>query len=159
MKVKWSRLICDLGIVALTCPPTDSSNSLIGNWPSHRDQSVCWSNDIFINCLYFSVALIAWRRGVWGMNRWLSGWIIYLSGVKGHSMAVRVGTGWYSQRWRDLRLYIPDLLTCLIWWTWCTEWVVLVLSMQYFNAELLDRRNTTRVWVKVTVWCGKKLIM
>lgn len=98
------------GRCGLNFPPSDPSNSLIGNWPSHWDQSVCWSSGIFINSLCFSVALISWRRGVRGVNGWLDGRIIYLSGVKGHSMPVRAGTGWYSQRLRELRLYIPDLL-------------------------------------------------
>lgn len=116
---------------------------LLSRWPikqphlsSRWDQSVCWCSGIFINCLCFSVALISWGRGLWGTDRWLDGWIIYLSGVKGHGMAVRAGISWYSQRWRDVRLYIPDPLTCLIWGTGCTEWVVQDLKMKRFTAEL-----------------------
>lgn len=149
-KVIHIRLKCDLGVVTWTSPPSDSSNSLIGNWPSHWDQSVCWSSGIFINSLCFSVALISWRRGVWGMNRW----IIYLSGVKGHGMAVRVGIAWYSQRWRDLRLYIPDLLTCLIWWTWRTERVDLVLRTLSFTHFTSHFKRYWLMRVRVTVYVG-----
>lgn len=104
------------------------------------------------------------------MKSWLDGWTIYLLGVKGHSMAVWVGISWYSQRWRDLRLYIPDLLTCLIRWTWCSDWVggTVVLRID-FSAELLERLQRTshiskwyslmRVWVKLKVTCQPCLIL
>lgn len=125
-----TRRRCDLGVEAWTSPPRDSSDGLVGNWTSHWDKCVCWCSGIFINSLCFSVPLISWGRGVRGRNRWLHGWIIYLLGVGGHSMAVRVGISWYSQRWRDLCLYILDLLTCFIIHVWCSEWVVSELSTE-----------------------------
>lgn len=113
-KVIFSRLRCDPAWTWLAM----THQTVVGFWSSHWDQFVCWCSDIFINSLCFSVALISWSRGAWGMNTRLHGWIIYLSGAEGHSMAVRAGIGWYSQRCRDLQLYIPDLLTCLSIHVW-----------------------------------------
>lgn len=44
----------------------------------------------------------------------MTGWIDYLFvRVKGDSS--QVGIGWYSQSWRDLRLYISDLISVLLY--------------------------------------------
>lgn len=86
-------------------------------------------------------------------HEWMAGWIDYLFvGVEDYSMAVRAGMGWYSQRWRVLRLYIPDpwhvLLTCLIWWTWYTEWVA--FQNKTTHCWTVERLSTSHFILAVT---------
>lgn len=97
--------------------PVTHQTGLVGNWPSHWDQSVCWCSFIFISSLCFPVALISRRHGV--RATWLNGLFICWERVKGHSSTV--GIAWCSQSWRDLWLFIPDLMTCFIIFIWFRE--------------------------------------
>lgn len=53
------------------------------------------------------------------MDDWLNGLFICWGRVKGHSSTV--GIAWCSQSWRDLWLFIPDLMTCFIIFIWFRE--------------------------------------
>lgn len=137
-----TRLRCDLARTSRLC---DSSVLLVTGHPT--------GTSVFVNAgVYLSTPCASqchWYPEDMETRTELDGQIIYLSGVKSSSSPV--GTGQYSQRWRDLQLSGHVLLyLCDLWKV--THWVG-GFSPQDFcvNADLLERLSSPRLQVLFTL--------